>query len=137
MTGRPMLTSTYSQALMSAFEALSFEFDMISDGTTARGYAEDGVVEIALDTGCTVSLLISVGSESAPGVRSGLCLATIAGVLGVDFTDWLRERMRRLGFDRSWKTSCFVDASIVSAEYFCEDVMLVTVVKSGNADSMS
>lgn len=110
-------------ALISAFEALEFEFD---HGETTRGYSTDAIIEIGLEKSAPVCLLLSTGGrQTSP--RCAVCLATIGSVLQIDFTQWLANRMHRLGFTRPWKTSQDFGTATVQAEYFCADAMLLTI----------
>lgn len=114
--------------LVAAFRRLQFDFDrsVVDDAAPARGYAADGILEIAPDIGA-VSLLVSVDTRPQPVVRSAVALATVSSVLGIGFLDWLSTQIRTRGFAHPWTAQRTFGTSTVLAEYFSADAMLVTV----------
>jgi hypothetical protein len=128
MDGRAEITLGMASRLISAFESMQFQFEPepAGDGPT-RGYASDAVIEIDLMQASSVSLLIGIAAESPARTRGAVCLATLASLLRVDFTPWLSRKINTNGFASPWKVSRTFGATLVQAEYFCNNAMLLTI----------
>jgi hypothetical protein len=119
-------------AIVEAFEDLSFTFNLASTESplpddpafVGRGFSTDAVLEISLAPWLRVSLLLSTGADMAWSTQ---CLRKLADVTSIDCGQWLIEQLVERGADTPWRTSWVDGASLVSAEFLCEDAVLVCV----------
>jgi hypothetical protein len=126
------------ERLIEALTRLEFEFQQqpsVGGRTHSRGFAHEAVVEIVDGDSMTVSLLFSVSDQPKCLAWSTVCLVTVASFLEIDFTAWLSREMKRHGFAAPWKCARSFNHARVSAQFFSQDAILLTIRtdKSGTA----
>jgi hypothetical protein len=119
------------ERLIEALTRLEFEFQQkqpsVGGRTHARGFAHEAIVEIVDGASMTVSLLFSVSDQPKCQAWSTVCLVTVASFLEIDFTAWLSREMKRHGFATPWTCSRSFNHARVSAQFFSQDAILLTI----------
>ena len=115
--------------VVNALRGLDFEFEHLSqrDVTGMRGFAPEIVIDVVTGSLLEVTMLCSTSMRRSSIIRSSLCMATLADVLGVDFTGWLARQMAKHDNDARWKASRRFGSSRMSAELLSLDAMVITI----------
>lgn len=125
-----------SERIRSCFSVLGFTFCEVegSSGVQLVGFAPDGrvgIVEVESPEEERISLLLSVDRTSGARAWSAVCVSSLAQALGVDFTSWLGDHVRRRSCTRSWSVARRFEGRRVSAAFFPADTLLITVEAQG------